>query len=889
MSKNCCKKSTCKNKCICTNVPGAPGKDGENGVSLIHNPAPPSIGSGREGDVAVDTTNGKWYQKDSSAWNEFIQTQKVESDGRVGIGTLTPDASAELDVVSTDKGVLVPRMTTAQKTAISTPATGLLVYDTDLLAFSYWDGSSWEQISTSVVANSNFAEDNLTLTGDRTHDFNNDQMKFNKVDGFGIGSTASTIESSALLDLTSTTKGFLVPRMTTLQRTSITPAEGLIIYDTDLNALYVYNGTSWKDASAGDLTIYASDGDLAGNRILSGAGAYYLQFGSLQYHRVLVDIGSGVTGDYIYTTAGFGYEFSGGATIDSQIFNLDQSGFNITYSNSTPLTDAEYLIRLRNAVASGDKEFAVNALGQLVLGALNATPNASALVDLQSTDKGFLLPRMSGAQVEAISTPATGLQVYATSAGSGDVTGEGWWGYNGSNWVDLTAGVSMYTSDGTIGSTRVATITDTLEFTGGSIRRNANSITVVEVTQESDFGTVSGGNINLTGDTTYLVRGEVTCTNTLTANGDGIAIIGLNRNLDKLVYTGTGNFINVTDYDFTLKDLWLSATTTGSLLISATNVTGAGFNDGRTKVFEVFNCQFRNCFDVWDINGFDLVDVSNSLFFYIQAPTIGLRFRDTSKIEFSSCELIRWFDETTTASPSGWATCSMIELQNNNLSSYGAVNINGCIIHPQQTQNGIDIGTTSTTGFGTISSNAFINVGLTTGEVFLPIATGLPDYSQAATYNYDVFSNQGILNSTSGVVMTFVGNTTDTALSSGTPAAINTGALASAQSAVRFRASSIGRATYDATKQIYVSIHGTLSYAKQGGGIDAYTFYLYKNGVLLPESNVEIQSGGDSAEGTISLNYGTLMTQNDYIEVYVENPLSNDDMLVKDLQLVIRE
>ena len=137
--------------------------------------------------------------------------------------------------------------------------------------------------------------------------------------------------------------------------------------------------------------------------------------------------------------------------------------------------------------------------------------------------------------------------------------------------------------------------------------------------------------------------------------------------------------------------------------------------------------------------------------------------------------------------------------------------------------------------------------------------------------------------------ITFVGNTTDTALSLGTPAAINTGALASAQSAVRFRASSIGRATYDATKQIYVSIHGTLSYAKQGGGIDAYTFYLYKNGVLLPESNVEIQSGGDSAEGTISLNYGTLMTQNDYIEVYVENPLSNDDMLVKDLQLVIRE
>ena len=144
MSKNCCKKSTCKNKCICTNVPGAPGKDGLNGTTVVDDSGVPSDDAGRPGDVYVDVNNGKWYRKDTSTWNEFIQTQKVEEDGRVGIGTLTPDESAELDVVSTDKGVLVPRMTTDQKTAISTPATGLLVYDTDLLAFSYWDGSSWK-------------------------------------------------------------------------------------------------------------------------------------------------------------------------------------------------------------------------------------------------------------------------------------------------------------------------------------------------------------------------------------------------------------------------------------------------------------------------------------------------------------------------------------------------------------------------------------------------------------------------------------------------------------------------------------------------------------------------------------------------------------------------
>ena len=49
----------------------------------------------------------------------------------VGIGTNTPNASAVLDLTSTTKGLLIPRMTSAQRAAIVTPATGLLVYQTD--------------------------------------------------------------------------------------------------------------------------------------------------------------------------------------------------------------------------------------------------------------------------------------------------------------------------------------------------------------------------------------------------------------------------------------------------------------------------------------------------------------------------------------------------------------------------------------------------------------------------------------------------------------------------------------------------------------------------------------------------------------------------------------
>ncbi|MCS6796906.1 MAG: hypothetical protein NZ516_13205, partial [Raineya sp.] len=59
----------------------------------------------------------------------------------VGIGG-TPDGSAMLDVQSTTRGLLVPRMTQAERTAIGTPANGLLVYQTDnTRGFWYYDGS----------------------------------------------------------------------------------------------------------------------------------------------------------------------------------------------------------------------------------------------------------------------------------------------------------------------------------------------------------------------------------------------------------------------------------------------------------------------------------------------------------------------------------------------------------------------------------------------------------------------------------------------------------------------------------------------------------------------------------------------------------------------------
>jgi hypothetical protein len=71
-----------------------------------------------------------------SAWSQVA----INTDGT------NPDNSAMLDVKSTSRGMLVPRMTSAQRTAIASPANGLMVYDLNTASFWYFSVSVWQEI-----------------------------------------------------------------------------------------------------------------------------------------------------------------------------------------------------------------------------------------------------------------------------------------------------------------------------------------------------------------------------------------------------------------------------------------------------------------------------------------------------------------------------------------------------------------------------------------------------------------------------------------------------------------------------------------------------------------------------------------------------------------------
>lgn len=102
-----------------------------------------------------DTTNWKQNGNNSSY-----------TKGSVGLGTSMPENSAILQVSSTDKGVLFPRMTAAQRALISSPAVGLLVYQIDgTSGFYFFDGTNWVILSTGGSSSGNSSGIIYTMDG----------------------------------------------------------------------------------------------------------------------------------------------------------------------------------------------------------------------------------------------------------------------------------------------------------------------------------------------------------------------------------------------------------------------------------------------------------------------------------------------------------------------------------------------------------------------------------------------------------------------------------------------------------------------------------------------------------------------------------------------------
>jgi uncharacterized protein (TIGR02145 family) len=94
----------------------------------------------------------------------FIAISITISAQSVGIGTSTPEASAQLDVSSTTKGFLPPRMTAEERIAISSPAEGLLIYQTNApVGFYFYKGAVWTRLSETTTSTNGGASPIVTI------------------------------------------------------------------------------------------------------------------------------------------------------------------------------------------------------------------------------------------------------------------------------------------------------------------------------------------------------------------------------------------------------------------------------------------------------------------------------------------------------------------------------------------------------------------------------------------------------------------------------------------------------------------------------------------------------------------------------------------------------
>jgi len=166
----------------------------------------------------------------------------------VGIGTVTPDPSALLEVQSLDKGLLIPRTDTL---SITNPATGLLIYTPPDSSFWYYDGVVWRR---GVGPQGD--------PGPLIPGLHGQTMRFDTVfqqppgdwvansfiwnNEYHVGVNTDQPDSSAILHLVAEDKGFLAPQMDETTRDNIqNPATGLVIVNTTDSTVDYYNGTCW--------------------------------------------------------------------------------------------------------------------------------------------------------------------------------------------------------------------------------------------------------------------------------------------------------------------------------------------------------------------------------------------------------------------------------------------------------------------------------------------------------------------------------------------------------------------------------------------------------------------------------------------------------------------
>jgi hypothetical protein len=398
----------------------------------------------------------------------------ILNGGSIISGT-SGDASAIIDFSQVNNsGILIPSLTTAERDAIGSPATGLLIWNETTNQFEYWDGSSWVAITSTSATSSGYAIVRAAATGNAP------------LTGPAVSDTVTLVTGDTFLCWAQTTPS----------------QNGIYTVDT----AGAWTRTVPYDTGAGifgGLMIYVNEGATYGDKLFSvvndtaitvGATAIaivpmlneldrlaFVQAATVSDHGlsgladvdgvilsegypVLVANQSAPSENGVYTASSGAWSRAPGFQFNYQFPPGRQFFVNSgsKYANNMFAVNTDALVSLGSDAliirpiqpeidANLDfNAFDIRNVAQISLG--GTTPHASAAIDFQSVNLGIGFPTVTTAERDAISSPREGLVVYNETTNTIDAyDGSAWFqiGVGSTTFLSLTDTPSSYTSAGT--------------------------------------------------------------------------------------------------------------------------------------------------------------------------------------------------------------------------------------------------------------------------------------------------------------------------------------------------------------------------------------------------------------------------------------------------------
>ncbi|RTY96490.1 hypothetical protein EKL32_00015 [Flavobacterium sp. GSN2] len=404
-----------------------------------------------------------------------------------------------------------------------------------------------------------------------------------------IGGTPFNVTKSAVFELESTTKGFLPPRMTTLQRNGIiTPAVGLTIFNIDTIALEINTGTTlqpvWSSVkgylplAGGTMTgaIGVNGATLTLNTdtavdntntttIGGGLGTGTITLGGTATQAI--NIGTGATGTSVKTVTIGSTNDASATTIQSGTgaislgFSTKPQKVYIATGNST--SD----IFIGNGIGVSKTYIATNDTNEntVILGGANSrisvgngSSSSSAALEVNSITKGFLPPRLTDGQRTTLNgtSPAVGLTIFNTSTNALEVnTGTpavpAWTGL--SNYLPLAGGTMTSTAviQGSAlklndGTTAANTTDIGIGGTTGTITLGGTATQAINIGTGATGTSVKTVTIGSTVDASATTIQSGTGTLSLTPTGAGMIVIGKSNGSGEITL-GSSNVSQITN------------------------------------------------------------------------------------------------------------------------------------------------------------------------------------------------------------------------------------------------------------------------------------------------------------------------------------------------------